>query len=153
MNEIKDIILSLENILTARMRRKIHYRSMRNFVMHFGEIKGEGARERICGLLSDYIEEVKGKNYDFSGKGESGQLARKYLWVISDYYKEDAGFIVVYSLRFVILAGILGDSLLYFTGLSAAIFHLPVVFIVLLLYYIFIGILKVPQGWVYGIFY
>src|ERR1700761_2905636 len=76
--EIKNTILSFGDLLPERMKKYIHYKSMRNFVLHFDEIRGEITREKIIKLLSSYIEEERAKDYDFSEKEESLQLARKY---------------------------------------------------------------------------
>jgi len=151
--EIKETVISWDGLLSERMKKYIHYRSIRNFVLHFDEIKSEKARERICSLLTDYIEEVREKDYDLSGKGESLALARKYLSTIGEYYREYSNFMSVLEIKFVLIGGILGDAILFFTGLSSEIFHLPIVTIVLLLYYFFIMIFKEPKGRVYGIFY
>jgi hypothetical protein len=151
--EIQETIFSFDSLLSERMKKYIHYRSIRNFVRHFDEIKAEKARARVCKILSDYIEEVRENDFDFSGKGEGLQLARRYLSPLADYYKEDSNFMVVLKIKFVLVIGIVGDGILYLTGLSSAVLHLPVVTIALLLYYLFIAIFKESKGRVYGIFY
>ncbi|HEV2483298.1 MAG TPA: hypothetical protein VGS79_26715 [Puia sp.] len=151
--EIKETILSFDDLTSERMKKYIHYRSIRNFVCHFDDIKSEMARARVCKMLSDYIEEVRAKDFDFAGKEESLQLARKYLSPLADYYKEDANFMVVIKIKFVFIIGIIGDGILYFSGLSSAILHIPIVTIAFLLYYLFILVFKVQKGRVWAIFY
>jgi hypothetical protein len=45
--EIKDTITEWEFMLSARMKKYIHYRTMRNFVLHVEDIKNEQDRARI----------------------------------------------------------------------------------------------------------
>ncbi len=152
-DEIKSSVLEWDLMLSPRMKKYIHYKSMRNFVMHFDEITAVKTRERIAKLLSSYIEEIRSKDYDFSGKGESLQLARKYLPTLSSYFKDESNFMPMPKLKFILVGGIIIDSILYITGLSSAIFHIPIVTIVFIFYYLFILIFKEPKGRVYGIFY
>jgi len=151
-DDIKKEILSFDEMLSETMKKNIHYRSMRNFVLHFDEIKAEKARDRVTSLLKEYIQEVRERDYDFSGD-ESLQLARKYLSPLTDYFKEDAKFMTILKLKFVLVIGIVADGGLYLTGLSAIIRQVPVVTIGLLLYYLFILLIKKPEGRVCGIYY
>ena len=151
--EIKNTILSFEDLLSERMKRYIHYKSMRNFVVHFDEIQGALTRGKIIKLLSSYIEDVRAKDYDFSDKEEGLQLARKYMPTLSGYFKDESNFMAKPSLKLILVTGIIADGALYITGLSSSIFHIPLVTIVLLLYYFFIVVFKEPKGRVYGIFY
>src|ERR1700721_1142498 len=90
--EIKEIILSLEDTISERMRKYIHYKSMRNFVNHFYEIQNDRARYRIAELLSEYIEEIKAVGYDFDVYS-STDLAKKYLFNIEKSYPKNQGFL------------------------------------------------------------
>src|ERR1700721_1040383 len=98
--EIKEIILSLEDTISERMRKYIHYKSMRNFVNHFYEIQNDRARYRIAELLSEYIEEIKAVGYDFDVYS-STDLAKKYLFNIAEYYREKPGFMRVIKIQHV----------------------------------------------------
>lgn len=150
--EITETILSLETMISERMRKNIHYRSMRNFVLHFEEISSEKAREKVHRLLEGYIEEVRAHDYDFE-RDSSYQLARKYLSPLSGYYKESSNFMGFIGIKLALFIGILGDVILRITHLSSAIWHLPIVTICFLLYYLFIVIFKEPKGRVYGFHY
>src|ERR1700722_10544020 len=100
--ESREAILSLDEMLSERMKKYIHYRSMRNFVLHYDEIESPLARESISALLSEYIEEIKSNDYDFEGES-SFQLARKYIFKLSDYYKEYSNFMVLMRMQVIIL--------------------------------------------------
>jgi hypothetical protein len=152
-NEIKDIILSYDDLLSWEMKKYMHYRSIRNFVDHFDEIKGVKAQLSVCNLLSGYIEDAQMNDFDFSDRIKCRQLVRKYLWPLADYYKEDSKFMGRLSLQFVLVVGLILDGILYFTGLSSRIFYIPIVTIALLSYYLFIVIFKEPRGRVYGFRY
>ena len=150
--EIKKFIMSLDTLLSEKMKNNIHYRSMRNFVYHFDEIPDNLAKEKIRKLFSEYIEEIREKDYFFEGK-ESTKLARKYLFVISSFYREYSNFAVIRKLEIVLCYGILVDSLLFLTKISSRIKYIPIATIFLLIYYFIIKIFKAPKGRVYGIFY
>ena len=152
-DEVAAAILSFDELLSEKWKDGIHYRSMKNFIRHFDEIKSEAAKGRICNFLSDYVEEVRAHHYDFSQRGERLMLARKYLLPIADYYKEDSKFMQIPTLKYILATGILGDGFLYITGLSTRIWHWPVVTTIQLLYYFFILIFKKPDGRVYGFSY
>jgi hypothetical protein len=152
IEQIKETILSWETMLSKRMKKYIHYRSMRNFILHFDDIKNSKVQEKILALLSEYIEEVKTNHYDFEAES-SYHLARKYLSDLSDYFREYSNFMQVIKVQNVFLYGILGDGLLYLVGFLSKIWYIPIVTVFLLLYYLFISIFKEPQRRVYGLFY
>jgi len=152
INEIKEFILSLDSRISERMKKYIHYRSMRNFVLHFDEIKSDVVRNQISVLLSNYVEEIQANDYDFEGEA-SLQLAKDYLFKIADYYKEYSHFMVLMRVKVVLLFGIMGDTLLYFTNIPSRIMHIPIVTICLLVYFLFVKIFKASKGRAYGIFY
>jgi hypothetical protein len=152
VDESKEIILSLDTMLSERMKKYIHYRSMKNFVLHFDEIQSSLAREKVSLLLSEYVEEIKVGNYDFEGEA-SFQLARKYLFKLSDYYKKYSNFVVLMRLQVILLYGFIGDGLLYFTRIPSRIWHIPIITVCLLLSYLYVIFFKAPKGRVYGIFY
>src|SRR5450432_3723784 len=113
-------------MLSNRMKKYIHYRSMRNFVIHFDEIKNSIAQETIENLFSEFIEEIQEKDYEFEGSS-SFELARKYVFNISPYYREYSNFMVLMTIQVSILFGLIGDTLLYFTKIPSRIWHIPVV--------------------------
>jgi len=152
IEQIKETIMAWDTMLSQRMKKYIHYRSMRNFVLHYDEIQSQNVQDKISLLLSDYIKEVEGSDYDFDAES-SYYLARKYLSKLSEYYKEYSNFIGVLKIKTVFLWGILGDSLLYLSGLLSNLWYIPVVTVGLFLYYLFIAIFKEPQGRVYGLYY
>jgi hypothetical protein len=152
VEQIKETIISWESMLSKRMKKYIHYRSMRNFILHFNDVTNSKAQEKILTLLSEYVEEVKANDYDFEAES-SYHLARKYLGNLSDYFREYSNFMRVLRIQNVFLWGILGDSLLYLAGFLSKIWYMPVVTIFLFSYYLFISIFKAPQRRVYGIFY
>jgi hypothetical protein len=49
--EIKEEIFSFDNLTLERMKRYIHYRSIRNLVWHFDDIKSEMARKRVASKI------------------------------------------------------------------------------------------------------
>src|SRR5882762_8653321 len=98
IEQIKEAIISWDSMLSQRMKKYIHYRSMRNFVFHYDEIQNKKTQDKICFLLSEYIEEVMANDYDFEA-GSSYDLARKYLSKLSDYYREYSNFIGVIKIK------------------------------------------------------
>jgi hypothetical protein len=150
--DAKETILSLDAMLSEKMKKYIHYRSMRNFVLHFDEIKNPAAKENISRIFSEYIEDLRVNNYDFEGEA-SYTLARNYIFVISKYYKEYSNFMAYLRVSVILLFGFTGDSLLYLTNIPDRILHIPIVTICFFIYYLFVRIVKEPRGRVFGIFY
>jgi hypothetical protein len=153
MQEIEDKIAPYRVTLPARTRKYIHYRSICNFLLHYHEIKTEHAKAKINALLSDYISEIEDNDFEYRNGGDSRVLVRKFLWNLASYYKEDCNFMEFIGFKFLVVIGVLGDGLLYFTGLNSAIHRIPIVTISLVLYHMFIVLVKAPQGRVYGLFY
>jgi hypothetical protein len=151
-DEIKCIVLEWDSSLSPRMKKYIHYRTMRNFILHFDEIKSEREREKILTILEEYVEAVKANDYSFE-RVESAELASCVMFPIRDYYKTDCSFMSVIKLQEVFIYGIMADSVLFFTGLLAKLHYVPIATCVLLAYHIFLRIFKIPQGRVYGMFY
>src|SRR5450631_4564898 len=115
VDESKEIILSWDTMLSERMKKYIHYRSMKNFVIHFDEIDNKVTQEKIIDLLSSYVREIVEHNY-FYDRTESYALAKGYLRRIADYYREMLGFKRKVDLPMVIIGGFMADSLLYLIG-------------------------------------
>jgi hypothetical protein len=152
ITEIGDIILSWETMISETMRRRIHYYSMRNFVLHFDEIQIDKVKEKICRLLTEYIEEVKANDFDFEVRA-SYFMSREYLPKLAEYYKEYARFMRIINIKEVLTYGLFVDSLLYISGLLTRIWDLPIMTIGVFLYYLFVKVFKEPKGRVYAIFY
>jgi hypothetical protein len=150
--EAKETILSLDTLLSDRMKKYIHYRSMRNFVLHYHEIQSEIAKEKIRVLFSEYIKELRAGDYNFEGEA-SYDLARNYIFVISKYYKEYSKFMAYMRISVILLFGFTGDCLLYVTDIPSRIFYIPIVTVCFCMYYLFVRIFKEPRGRVFGIFY
>ena len=72
---------------------------------------------------------------------------------LASYFRAESNFMPMPKLKFILLVGVIMDGILYITGLSSAIFHIPLVTIVLVLYYLFVLVFKEPKGRVYGILY
>jgi len=150
--EVKEGILSLDSLISERMKKYIHYKSMKNFVLHIEEIKNPRHRSHIMQLLSQYLEETKENDYNYD-VSTTGDLARKYLFVMGDYYRRDANFVQALKIEHVFLYGIMIDSLLYFAGILSKFAYLPLTTIGFLTYYLFVSIFKEKKGRVYGVFY
>ncbi len=152
IEQVIQAILSWNTLLSKKIKKNIHYYSMRNFVIHYPEIPNQNARKHISDLLTLYAEEVIANNYNFDRKS-AYNLADKYLSKLSPYYMDMLNFSARLQFKYVLLAGIPADALLYITGISTQHWHFPAITIALFLYYLFITFLKEPKGYVYGIFY
>ena len=151
-DEIESLVLEWDSSLSPRMRKYLHYRSMRNFVMHFHEIKSERERAKILTILEEYVECVKVGDYSFEGV-ESAELAKSFVFPLSEYYKTDSKFMRVVKLENVFLFGPLVDGLLYLVGILAKLDYVPIATCFFMAYHIYLRIFKIPQGRVYGMFY
>ena len=152
IDNAKETILSLDTLLSEKMKKYIHYRSMRNFVLHYEEIKSPDAQDKISRIFSEYAGDLHAHNYDFEGEA-SYMLARNYIFPISKYYTKYSDFMARLRVSVILLFGFTGDSLLYLTGIPDHIFHIPIVTICFFLYQVFVRVIKEPKGRVFGIFY
>ena len=91
--------------------------------MHLDEIKSGRDQSNIIRLLAEYVQCVKDNDYSFDRSSSAEVL----------------GFLV--------------DSILYLAGVLSNLKYVPITTSVLLLYYIFLLIFKIPQGRAYGMFY
>ena len=152
IEELKERFLLLDGKTSERMRRYVHYKSMRNFLNHFDEIESASAKQKIILFMDGYFNEIEAGGYIFDSY-ESADLAKKYILNISGYYKTDSNF--MRNLRFssVVIYGFMADSLLFLSGFLSHFHHIPVATTIFLSYYLFIVLFKVRPGRVYGLFY
>src|SRR5450432_657669 len=108
IDEIKKSVILIEDKTSLKMRRAIHYNSIRNFTIHFAEIKGVGSRNEILELLKSYLNEIEIQDYDVDSY-LSMDLARKYVFPIGDFFKNESNFVRTFHLRHVIVYGIMID--------------------------------------------
>jgi hypothetical protein len=125
---------------------------MRNFVLHFDEIKNPEAKEKISRIFSEYAGYLHACNYDFE-RETSYTLARNYLFSISKYYMKYSDFMAHLRVSVILLFGFTGDSLLYLTGIPDHILYIPNVTICIFIYQLSVRVIKEPKGRVFGIFY
>lgn len=151
-DQIKKSILEWGDMLSPRMRKYIHYRSMRNCVLHFDEIKSGRDRNKILVLLSEYVECVCSNDYSFD-RNSSAELAVAYLFPLVDYYRGDSHFVRVIKPQEALIVGFLVDSLLFLTNILSSLRYIPITTMLLFLYYLYLRIFKIPKGRVYGMFY
>jgi hypothetical protein len=151
-DEIRNTIVAWQQMLPSKTRKYIHYRSMRNFVWHFNEIRSERDRDKVLNLLAEYVQSVQDNDYIFD-RHSSPELATRYLYPLVDYYRVNSRFMEIMKLQFVLIIGVLVDSILYFTNILSALHYIPVTTVFLLLYYAYLLIFKIPEGRVYGLFY
>jgi hypothetical protein len=152
IEDSSEFILSLNDFLSVRMKKYIHYYSMRNFIIHFDEIKNQFAKDEIESLMSDYVEKIKENDYDFQGPA-SFDLAKKYVFKISPYYKEYSNFMAFMGIQVSILFGLFGDTLLYFTKIPSKIYHIPIITICFVIYFLVVKIFKASKNRAYGIYF
>lgn len=150
--QIKESVLEWETMLCPKLRKYIHYRTMRNFVLHFHEIESEMEKEDALVILSEYVQCVKHHDFSFEGKA-SAQLALGYLDPLISSYRTHSAFMPVLKLRDALVLGLVIDGILFLLGLLAALKHIPITTVSLFLYYGFLAVYKIPRGRVYGLFY
>lgn len=148
-DEIRETILSWDEMLPDKMKMYIHYRSIQGFLFNVDKIPGDIDKPKILALLEEYIEEVKAGDYDFRG-AESVELARKYLDPIAKYFLGGPRFYYHIGLDLTIIISVLGDGFLYITTISARFHHIPVVTILFFSYYFFQRIYLIPRKRTYG---
>lgn len=152
IDEIKKSVLLIEDKTSLNMRKYIHYKSIRNFTFHFSEIKAAESRSEILKLLKSYLEEIVIQDYDVD-RHLSTDLAKKYVFPIGDYFKNESNFMITFNIKHVIFYGIMIDSLLLISGILKKISYIPIITLGFLSYELFIMIFKEPKNRVYGLYY
>jgi hypothetical protein len=152
-DEIKSTVEEWQSMLPPRMRKYIHYRSMRNFMLHFNEIGSERDRAKILTILEEYVQCVQSNDYSFD-RHSSPELATSYLFPLIDLYRDNSTrFMRVIKLQEALMLGFLVDSILYLSHVLSGLHYIPITTVTLLSYYVFLLIFKIPSGRVYGMFY
>ena len=150
--EIREKIMSWEDFLTEEQKKNIHFFSMRNFVFHFDHLPNERIKEKIIFDLSEYVDEVERNSFDYKGI-QSYDLTVKYMNKISEIYKTHLGFKSFLKFRFVLIFGILGDGILYVFLHNEINYYFPIIFLLLLTYYLYTKFFFERKKKVFGIFY
>jgi len=153
-SEIEDAVRSFDTIHPEKMKRYIHYRSFRNFVTHFDEIRDVQTQSFVLELLSDYVADVrKKKDQDFSAPQDWKHLAKAYLNPLSRIYGKKYGYSVAIPFLWVLIIGIIGDGILYVIQSLLAVQHVLFFTFGMLLYYCYTRFIKEPTGRVWGLKY
>jgi len=138
--------------LSERQKKYINYQTMKNFAFHFDKVPSGATHDKFISLFSQYIEEVINSDFDFNAD-TGNALASKYLYPMADYYKDFLNFKPMIMLSNIIIWGIMGDTLLYISGIASHFYYIPVIISGLLLYYLYLLVFKVRKKMVYGLFY
>ena len=152
MEEVKKMFISWEELLTPKQKKNIHFFSMRNFVFHFDNLPNERIKEKVNLVLDDYINEVQDNYFDYKGI-QSYELTSRYMDKLSEIYKTYLGFKTFLKFRFVIIFGILGDSVLYLLLHNQLNFYFPIITLILLIHYLYTKFFFERRKKVFGIFY
>src|SRR5579872_4290858 len=113
-SEIKDALQSFDANTPDKLKRYIHYRSFKNFVTHFDEVREDKTKSYVLGLLSDYVDDVRNReDHDFSAPTDWKRLAKAYLNPLSRIYTKGHGFVTSISLLWAVIIGVIGDAILY----------------------------------------
>jgi hypothetical protein len=111
----------------------IHFKSVRNFIMHINDIKNQNIKDTIANLLENYFFEVKRED-DLISEELSQYLFFEYITKIAKYYEIQVGFRRVIRKSTVMLAMVI-DGLLYFSGVLSKLFNIPLTTIFVLFTY------------------
>jgi len=152
IQEIKEIIFAWDVLLNAKEKKYIHYRSMRNFVLHFSDISNQILQNKILVVLNEYVDEIRGATFVIESDS-SYFFAKKYLRPLSEYYHDNAQFVRIFQINAVITYGLMLDILLYLSRLFSKIEPIPLVTLGFFFYYLFVKIFKERKGRVYGYYY
>ena len=131
--QIETIFEDWKSNLSERSKKYIHYYSTNNFLYHFKEIN-EREKSKALNLFENYVVEVENAGFHFD-KNESLEIANKYMNRIADFYT-DLGFKLNIKLSFVVFWGLLADILLLVLGVLSKIKFIPIVTLILFLYFI-----------------
>lgn len=129
-------------LLTKIDQENLHFKSMKNFLIHFDGLKDDSEKETVRNLIDEYFEEL-GKQ-EFSVDIEEGrEIAAKYIDKIGMRYSFQLGFKRWTKFSSLLFFAVLGDLFLLLMGFLARVNYIPIVTLLLIAYAGYIH-------WVYG---
>ena len=148
---IKEELTKLNSDLYPNQKKYISFRSVRNFVFHFEELKSQGSKDIVVELLTEYLKVIKEKDYYFD-RPAGFDLGIRFLRPISQIYVTDVRFIRRMSTSGTFITGVMVDSLLLIAGVLRNLDYIPITLVVLCSWRIYQ--IKLEKKFkVYGLFY
>jgi hypothetical protein len=131
MNEKDSLIMELEekynqliNSIDKNKKRYFHLRTVKNFILHFFEIKNDNVKSWIFKNLNEYLLESKSCLESIDGI-RSRELYVKYLDKVADYYRENLQFTLYISFltsTLIAIAVLLVVKVIFFSWLYSIVF-------------------------------
>lgn len=113
----------------------------------YGRIKYYG--DDVLKLLTEYFQIMKATDYSINKEG-SNQIGIDYIMKIGYYYSGQAGFKMKMKLDFAIFRGILADLLLLISGLLKQVYYIPIVTLLLLIYWSILKLYYEKRGRIFN---
>jgi hypothetical protein len=146
--ELLEKVYELENRLSRKAKRDIHYRSVRNFIFHLDKIQPSEDGLVVANSLENYLQLVE-TNLDDINKSMSMAFYNDYIVPIGERYVE-VGFIRVIPLVYQIFYSVAIDLLLFILFFH---FPYPLVTTVVLAYHFLFRLRVYHKRKAYGMFY
>jgi len=143
-----ELIEKYESVLNGwsqNEKRKVHYRSVRNLIIHLPSLTENFYSIKI--KLNEYLELIESGREDINDNSES--LFENYIMTIGEKYRE-IGFIRIVQLRYLFVYSFMADSLLYIPFFK---FPYPIVSSLVFLNYLIRQKRLYKANKVYGLFY
>lgn len=87
---LQEKLAEIEKKTSQRDKKNIHFKSLQNFVYHYGEVKKE--KTHVTKLLEEYINLIEAKNYHLTNE-ESKAAYNLFVYQLGiKYYRRYLGF-------------------------------------------------------------
>lgn len=138
----------LMEILDEKQKRRIHYKSLRNFIIHLNELESIGYKYNIERKIDEYLELVE-QNINDIDKTFIVHLFADYIVPTGEVYKK-IGFKEITQLRYSIFYTLPIDCVV---GILLLKFPYPILTVLLLINHFFRQRKYYKANMVYGMFY
>lgn len=142
----------LKSVLSDDQLMYIHYHSVDNFLTYLNHFKTGGIKNQIVKYLEDYFNEIESKNYILS-KDESDYIFQQYIIKIGTFYNSELNFKGYMRPKWALFIGLNIDVILLMFGLLKKIYYVPIVTMIMLIYFLYLKVFYEKKRKLYGLRY
>lgn len=150
MEALQEKLNSIRKNIDTEQQKLFSLKSIQNFLLYYDQLTFY--KENIQKLLVQYFTVKKDNNYNID-KDISTQIGIDYILKIGYYYTGQLGFKMKMNLGFALFWGLIVDSLLLIGGILKKVYYLPIVTIIVVLYWGYLKVFFETKNKVYAVRY
>ena len=138
----------INNILNEKEQDLIYFKSIQNFLLYVDQFKNETEKEKVVEKIEKYFLQIEENNFSFLLSDKLSVL-KNIISPIAFYYKLRFNFRFYIGLKYSLFIGLNIDAVLLIFGILKNLFYVPIVTIILFLYWLFIEIFYAKKNKIY----